>query len=181
MQNKELYKLVERTAGRRIQTPRDFDWLAEQIRLRTNEPISPTTLKRLWGYIDEPVKPRKITLDILSQYVGYVDYEAFCKQDGESQSNMVLSGRMSAEDLTEGQRVELRWQPDRICTVKYLGEGRFIVEKSVNSKLAEGDTFDCHLFIEHEPLYLDNLVHLGKNHSAYVAGKKDGVTWTLEP
>lgn len=38
------------------------------------------------------------------------------------------------------------------------------------------DTFTCFLIINHDPLFLDKLMHKGKGPYVYVAGKKDGVT-----
>ena len=38
-----------------------------------------------------------------------------------------------------------------------------------------GDTFECSVIIEGEPLYLNNLIHKGKNNSLYVIGKVSGI------
>lgn len=43
---------IEREVKRQIRTPYDFEFLAGVIWERLHENISPTTLKRLWGYID---------------------------------------------------------------------------------------------------------------------------------
>jgi len=67
------------------------------------------------------------------------------------------------------------WQPDRTCDVKYLGEQQFVVVASENTQLREGDTFECSLIIEGEPLYLDNLKQGELPAIAYVCGKKTGV------
>lgn len=41
--------------------------------------ISLSTLKRLWGYVPYTSRPRLTTLNILSRYVGYRDFSAFCE------------------------------------------------------------------------------------------------------
>lgn len=173
----ELCKEVERVAGREICTPRDFDWLSGLIYGRTHELVSASTLKRLWGYLDSNIKPRLFTLNVLSQFVGYHDYEAFTMRSGLPESNLVMSRKVSDSSLFIGQQLKLMWQPDRVCLIEYQGSGNFIIIEAENTKLSVGDTFVCHLIIEHEPLYVDQLRHNGNEPTAYVAGRDNGVTF----
>lgn len=48
-------------------------------------------------------------------------------------------------------------------------------EAGNQQRLREGDTFECSLIIEGEPLYLDNLKQGELPAIAYVCGKKTGV------
>ncbi len=75
-----LIESIETVVGRKMQTPKDFDFLSEQIFDSLHQNISPTTLKRLWGYLSEPSMPRLSTLNLLSQFVGYESWEAFCEK-----------------------------------------------------------------------------------------------------
>lgn len=177
MKNEICYE-IERTAGRAMKTPRDFDWLAELIYERMHERISASTLKRMWGYLDNDIQPRAYTMDVLARFVGYADYATFEKRSGEAESNAVLSRRHTADEIYEGQRVTLTWQPDRKCVIECIGNGRFEVVEAENTKLCVGDTFDCHLFIEREPLFIDNLVHNGGDPTAYVAGRNNGIMFS---
>ena len=81
-----LRETIEVAAGRRMQTPKDFDFLSEMIFDKIHQHISPTTLKRLWGYLSEPATPRISTLNLLAQFVGYDSWEAFCKEETEESS-----------------------------------------------------------------------------------------------
>jgi len=74
----KLRKTVEKTLDREMRTPKDFTFLADSIFEKLHETVSPTTLKRMWGYLSEPVTPRLSTLDILSQFVGYSSWNDFC-------------------------------------------------------------------------------------------------------
>ena len=74
-----LIESVEAVAGRKMQTPKDFDFLSELIFDRLRQHISATTLKRLWGYLPETSAPRLSTLNLLSQFVGCESWEAFCE------------------------------------------------------------------------------------------------------
>ena len=72
---------VEGAIERKMKTPKDFDFLSECILEKYHERISPTTLKRIWGYLSESTTPRKSTLDILSQLVGYDNWKDFCENN----------------------------------------------------------------------------------------------------
>ena len=60
----KLRELIEGVIERKMKTPKDFEYLSECIFEKFHEKISPTTLKRLWGYLSESTTPRKSTLDI---------------------------------------------------------------------------------------------------------------------
>lgn len=164
-----------------MQSAGDIVWFSDKIYERTRERISATTLKRIFGYIKEDVKPRKFTLDLIAQYIGYRSYAEFCEKmnRGESQSGMIEGESISADSLVEGQMLRISWLPDRECVVEYKGDGRFEVVAAKNTKLSVGDTFSCHLFVNHEPLFLDRLIHEGGKPTVYVAGSKNGVV--IEP
>ncbi len=180
---KQLLLAVERTHGRSPKVRLDYDQLSLHIFNRTHSRISPTTLKRLFGYLNESVAPQLNTLHILAKYVGYADYNAFlrCTKGGteETQSQILENVMVRSDELAEGTRLWLSWLPNRTCTVRHLGNKRFEVEEAVNTKLAVGDTFTCHLFIANEPLYFDHLIHRGSEPVAYVCGKKDGVIFEV--
>ncbi len=170
---------IEEALHRQLQTPKDFDFLRQSIYARLHIYISQSTLMRLWGYVDEPVAPRISTLNALAQYLGYQsweDYETHAGEPGMQQSRPVMNRSLNSKrDLHKGQRLRLTWQPDRICDIEYLGDLTFRVIASENTRLLEGDTFECWLFIEGEPLYLENLHHQGLPPCAYVCGEISGV------
>ena len=94
----------------------------------------------------------------------------------EPQSGITATERVSASELKWGQRLVIRWLPDRRIVVKHQGDGHFVVMESEHSKLNVGDTFVCHLMLQREPLYLDQLVHDNMPPTTYVAGQRNGVT-----
>lgn len=174
-----LKKEVERVMGRQLKEARDFDALSDLLLSRTHERLSPTTLKRMWGYLPhEEVQTRRHTLDVLARLVGFHDYEEFCaRADGldEAQSGILAEASITTEGMRRGQRMVITWRPDRRIVVKHLGDSRFEIIEAENTKLCVGDTFRCHLMIQHEPLYLDDVVHDGRPAMVYVAGQRDGV------
>lgn len=93
-----------------------------------------------------------------------------------------MSRRLSVNtELRMGDKLRLTWQPDRVCDVDYLGDLSFRVIASENTRIQPGDTFQCSLIVEGEPLYLDNLRKGDGSFStepiAYVCGKKTGVNY----
>lgn len=75
-----LRQKIEEKSGRQMLTSKDFDYLSDCVFEECHQKISPTTLKRLWGYLSEVATPRISTLNILSQFAGYQDWESFCLQ-----------------------------------------------------------------------------------------------------
>lgn len=172
---------IEVAIHRRLATPKDFEALREMIFLRLHILVSATTLKRIWGYIDDSVSTRRSTLDILARYIGYADFDAYengtAGDIAESPSSPIMARRIDVdEQLQPGDMIRLTWQPGRICDVEYRGDRVFCVVASQCTRLKAGDTFKCSLMIEDEPLYIDMLVTADSvTPTAYVCGKKSGI------
>ena len=151
---KNLCENIESAFGKKCQTPKDFNNLRERIYARLHIFISPTTLMRLWGYVNEPVTPRKTTLDTLARFLNYHDWEDFQKKHTlakERQSDPVMSRKLNVKsDLKVGHRIRLIWQPERVCDVEYLGNLTFRVLYSEKTRLKEGDTVYSTINLESE-------------------------------
>lgn len=179
----DLKMAVETVAQREMLTPRDFDYLANRITERTNIALSPTTLKRFWGYLDkrQPHTPRLYTLNALAKYVGYDNYASFERitDTGDSESRFINSPSLCTSSLEEGDKVSLTWSPNRRVLIHYLGQDRWRVEESINSKLMTGDEFDCRDIMSDYPLYLTNLTRNGLPPQTYACGLNGGVRFTI--
>ena len=174
---------VEKAFGKRLCTPRDFELLRERIYEQQRVVIGLSTLMRLWNYVEGNVKPRKSTLDILAQFLGYrdfADYSHITLPEDTSDSNAIMAQGISvSEQLTQGDRLELTWRPDRVCVIEYMGGSRFRIITAEKTHLHVGDTFSCESIIEGEPLYLDNLHHDEMPPMRYVCGKRAGIRFEL--
>ncbi len=172
----ELKHRIETNLKRKMKTPNDFIFLSGAVFERTRETMSPTTLKRLWGYIDGADQTRNSTLEILSRFLGFEGWDQFVEDiNKDNGSEKVLSPHIEASDLNVGDKVIVTWRPDRRCVFRYLGEQKFIVEAAENSKLKVGNTFFCSLFLLGEPLYLSRLVQGNNPPVDFVVGNKDGL------
>lgn len=73
----DLRRRVEETTGITPVTATDFERLSEAVRERIGSLLSPTTLKRIWGYLNENTVPWHTTLDVLVRCCGWHDYADF--------------------------------------------------------------------------------------------------------
>ena len=73
----QLRDAAEQKAGRRMHTPKDFDFLRERIYEECHEMVSISTLKRLWGYDRYEGTPRVSSLNPIARYVGYSDWDDY--------------------------------------------------------------------------------------------------------
>ena len=182
-QYQALCDAVEERVGMKMERSQDFDWLAEKILEQQHQMVSANTLKRLWGYFEHVhVETRKSVLDLLSQFLGYSNYVVFVQtiemEAANKSSDEVNTNYLEVKKLPVGQQICVTWLPDRRIVMEHLGQGKCIIREVENSKLCLGDTFNCHLLIEGEPLFIGNLCREGEIPAvpvAYQAGKKGGI------
>lgn len=173
---------IEKTLGREMKTPRDFDFLSARIYGFTKVHISTTTLKRLWGYLqkEQNHKPQLFTLDTLAKTAGYIDWKAFKHNfDEEGDSDFINNESLKVSALMPGDRIRLLWQPNRAVTIRFEGMDLFSVEESINSKLSPGDIFHVNYIVNGKPLMLYCLVHEDGAPCNYICGSKGGVTFNI--
>lgn len=176
-----LRKAVENKFCEPLNTSNDFINLSNAILESCNETLSSSTLKRIWGYVKGYNKIRFYSLDILSKFAGYENFDSFIKDldsKKEIYSNVILSENIKTNELQEGDKIKIGWLPNRECIIEYQNNDEFIVITSKNSKLKSGNTFTCTHFIKNEPLYINNLVQdiVEREPKMFVAGKKSGLT-----
>lgn len=186
----EALKLaLEDSMNIKMLTPKHFEQLRYFVFERTGEFLSSTTLKRIWGYLNEPLKTRVTTLSILSQALGYRDWEDFTRRNDGAPSEQGLPSSYKLvkslnvqTDLARGQLVTLYWMPNRICTIKYLGGLGFVVTESLHTRLQPGDHFECNLILAGHPLYLSNLIRGNSEPTVYICGKlHGGIQFKIHP
>lgn len=114
---------VEKASGQQMMTPKDFDVLSDLVLQKTGQRLSPTTLKRLWGYMHDGGTPRRSTLNILAQYIGYANVEAFAaaKEPGQT-GTMPTEGLAVQETQPENVRLHFmkRWQRVAVSLLAFV-------------------------------------------------------------
>ena len=137
-----LREAIERTVGKKIQTPKDFDFLSQLIEERCGEHVSVSTLKRVWGYVTSNSLPRRSTLNILAQLIGKQDWDDFC----DSEHN-VDTGNTQKSDSQANQKKKLSKRIPIIAAAVlagFIAIVYFFCEPHVDSSvvLHTGETFD---------------------------------------
>ena len=177
-----LFSKVEATLGQKINTSNDFDCLSKDIEHRTGKRIGVSTLKRIWGYVNDAHTPRLSTLNILAQYIGFKDWDTFASNNNtnETESGFVALRILNVDNLETGSIIRLTWQPDRKCVVLYRKDKTFVVIKSEMTRLIPNTTFTCKSFYSGESLLLEN-VRIGGEGSPglYQIGKKNGIQFDI--
>lgn len=185
---KELDNLrddIRKQAGFQDKTlsPTDFDHLQQDIKAKLPQSaLNAKTLKRFFGYdqTNEASFIRLYTLDVLSQYVGYANWNGYMEHLRLSEgagSGDFKGEEINADTLQVGDIVQIAWQPDRKSTLKYLGSQRFEIIATENSKWQVGEQFQCRHFINGKPLYVNNLTDKDGvlKSNMYMVGGKGGI------
>lgn len=175
----ELKSLVEQKYGRILGTTTDFEEFSFILDKKMGYRISASTLKRLYGYVNDDHKPRMATLDILSQYLGYDNFLAFTKwlkTSTKYNSSFFMANQLVSSELSLDDEVTIGWSPNRMLRLRYLGESTYEVTTSENSKLQQGDRFVTGCFIKEQPLFLPYIERDGERTASFVAGRNGGLT-----
>lgn len=178
---------LERFTNRRMVTPSDFDFLSKAIQSSTQRPVSPTTLKRVWGYIrdtGEDYSPGRFTLCSLARFIGYRDIEDFEYNRNENstiQSDHYFGLTMGSTDIPKDAIIEVTWKPDRRIWMLHIEGSEFRIILSKNSKLCIDDIVECHSFTQNAPLYISRVVRENSLPTTYIAGSRSGVHYQIIP
>lgn len=175
-----LLGLVEKKYGRKLNSPAAFESLSILIEKETGELLSAATIKRLYGYVSMKPTPRKSTLDIMSRYIGFRDFEDFridIKNNPAYNSSFISTSIISSGDLKKGDIVRVGWAPNRLVELKYEGENNFEVVSNENSRLEVGDRFRIVNFMLNYPLYIAEILRNGSSHLSYIAGSREGINY----
>jgi len=175
----ELIEAVEKKYTKTLNTSTDFEEFSLRLKKETRSEISPSTLKRLWGYVNDRHTPRMNTLDILSVYVGFENFKGFCdwlKQSVRYNSSFFGTKQIVSDELTTGQELEIGWAPNRYLRLSYMGDGMFEVVEARESKLLRGDKFIASSFFMGHPLFLPYVIRDNKKTNPFIAGRNGGLT-----
>ncbi len=175
----ELLLSIEEKYQKSLLTTTDFDEFSLFLKTKNDLNISTSTLKRLWGYVNDKHKPRVQTLDLLSGYLGFRHFADFCRHLKTSNlynSSFFSATQIQAQNLTAGHELEIGWAPNRYIKLLYKGEMIFEVIEARNSKLMTGDRFKTITFLAGQPLSLSYIQRGEKRTPPFIGGRNGGLT-----
>lgn len=176
----ELLRLVEEKYEKSLHTSTDFAEFSLFLDKRGYGTVSPSTLKRLWGYVNDYRTPRIATLNILASFLGYPTFNhftAYLKQSPVYNSSYFFAEHLSSSQVPLLAEVYIGWAPNRILRLRHLGDSKYVILSSENSKLQPGDIFTCGCFIKNQPLCLPYIERDGIRLAAFIAGRNGGLTY----
>ena len=163
-------------------TPSDFSRLSETVAASGAGYLSPSTLKRMWGYVKDSGSRHLSTLDIPARYLGYADFSAFCRAMADTtsaESGYTAGDTLSVDTLATGAEIVVTWLPDRSMTLRYVGDMTFEITSAENTQLAPGHRVRCMQFVSGHPLMLDIVGNVDEKPMVYVVGKNKGIRWDI--
>ena len=172
-----IIEMLKRKSGNDLRLPSDCEYLSLDIESKTGVHIGATTLKRLLGFAQDERTPHASTLDTIAQYLGYAHWDELQEIDDGGNSDFdTPEGELRSADLQAGQQVEFTYLPDRKVRLRYLGDNRYEVVESQNSKLQVGDEAKIINFVLHHPLLATNVCRAGRPMGAFTAGRISGLS-----
>lgn len=146
--------------------------------------VSETTAKRLFGFIGEAERNRiqhTSTMDRISQFLGYENYNSLLKNIGELDysSEFTAVKSIEASNLDEGSQIQVRYDPSRVIVMTYIGDYYFLINESKNSKLIKGDRIRLTNLVLGQEMIVSEVIRNGKSLGGY-RGAKDGGLTSLE-
>jgi len=175
----ELLLMVEKKYARNLRTTTDFDEFSLHLKQQLGGWISTSTLKRLWGYVNDAHNPRSQTLDLLCRYIGFAHFKEFCtylKNNSACNSSFFTAKQLHVRSLAPGAIVEIGWSPNRYLRLLYQGNAFFEVVEAKQSKLQRGDRFEAVSFLMGQPLSLPYVLRDNQKTSPFIAGRNGGLT-----
>ncbi|MBR2236447.1 MAG: hypothetical protein IJ887_00985 [Prevotella sp.] len=172
-----IIEMLKRKSGADLRLPSDCELLSLDIEGKTGVRIGATTLKRLTGFADDERNPHVTTLDVIARYLGYAHWDELKEIEDKGNSDFDASdGEVRSADLTPEAEVEIEYLPDRRVLFRYLGNNRYRVTESVNSKLKVGDMVEILSFVLHHPLLVLQVWRNGEQLGQFTAGRVSGLS-----
>ena len=172
-----IVEMLKRKSGSGLRQPSDCEILSLDIESKTGVRIGATTLKRLVGFAQDERTPHTSTLDAIARYLGYAHWDELSKIEDNGNSDFETpDDEVRSADLQTGACVEITYLPDRRLILEYLGNNRYQVTASENSKLQKGDEVEILNFVLHHPLLVVNVWRDGESLGQFTAGRVSGLS-----
>lgn len=173
----KVIELLRRKSGNDLRLPSDCELLSLDIESKTGVRIGATTLKRLLGFAQDERTPHTSTLDVIAHYLGYAHWDELSEIEDQGNSDFdAPDEELRSADLQPGRSVEITYLPDRRLVLQYLGDDRYRVTDSENSKLQNDDEVEVFNFVLHHPLLVINVCRGGKSLGQFTAGRVSGLS-----
>ena len=159
--NKQIIEELKHQSGLLMEQAKDFNLLADKIWGATGRRIGVTTLKRLFGAINDCRKTNQFTLNTIAMYLGHASWEDYIHEKCiDSIWNYPTINTIYTDDLTVGSLVTIKYLDRIVVFVVSQLDGRKILEvrSVVNSSLQQGDVLYVHKLRKGETLEAEKVI-----------------------
>ena len=175
-----IVRITNENLGYTPTTPTGFNDLSRQIQQITGDTLSPSSIKRIWGYIPYKGDFSQTTLNILARYNGIKDWESFKKSIRDNticddESGFHDNSITDTSKYKPGDRIELSWNDGKECVLECVGRMRFRILRAENIKLKTDDIVTVHTLCIGQPVYISDIIRGDMQYTAYVGAKKGGL------
>ena len=172
-----IKQLLEKRFNNEIRYPVDCESLSEDIFIVTKSRVSSSTLKRLLGFVRGTEEARLSTLDIIAEYLSFKNWnDLIINLNDSGNSDFFNLDVIKSDELEIGCEIELKYDPNRVLCLKYIGNYNFEIFKSENSKLKTNDLLSIYYIVKNQPLYIRKVIRENRDIGEYNAGLLGGIT-----
>ncbi len=133
-----IQELLKRKSGLNLRSPSDVEILCIDIETQTNEHLAVNTLKRLLGLINDERAPRTSTLDIISKYLGFDNWDILQQSYDEHTDIQEIEHLIHGCRFYIGEIFQIKYRKNSHVTLKFKGNNIFTILKSSDQQFTEG-------------------------------------------
>ncbi|MCH5233675.1 MAG: hypothetical protein J1E16_00130 [Muribaculaceae bacterium] len=176
--NGNIIKLLNEKTGKDVTTPSGSEYLRNDIESKIGERLSLNTIKRLTGILPYDSSPRITTLDIISRYLGYKDWNILIQiANGKISEFNCPQGFIDLEKISIGKQIKIGWEPNRKIIIEHKGNCNYQILDACNSKLKSGDFLTLSQIAIGFPFMVKEVVRERKSLGNYMAAPDEGITY----
>ena len=167
--NDRIKKELMDKSGVQLEKAKDFELLADIIFQTTKRSIGVTTLKRLFGTINDSRKTNEFTLNTIAIYLGYSSWDDYIATNSvDSIWNFPVDNTVYINELQENTTITIKYLNREVTfVVQVLDNTKVLVVKSAkNSSLACSDILYVHKIRKGELMEAEKIVR-GNNIGNY--------------
>ncbi len=167
--NEEIIKQIKTKSGLLLEQAKDISVLADKIFADTGRNIGVTTLKRLFGTINDSRKTNEYTLNTIAMYLGYATWQKYTETNSiDSVWNFSEDETYHLQELAIGANVCVEYLNREVSFVVIQQDGINVLEvvSAKNSSLQKGDILYVHKISVGKILQADKVIR-GKNIGNY--------------
>lgn len=163
-----IIKDIKEKSGLKLDNFGDYSLLAEDISSKTSRSIGLTTLRRLFGIINDDRKTSSYTLNTIAMYLGYNSWDEYFKQKNLDSEWNFEDDKIVISRQPTGTHIHVRYLNRKVefVVTEYDSQKVLRVEKQENSSLDKGDILFVHSLKKGSIIEADKVIR-GTNEGSY--------------